>query len=436
MKEKIVIIGAGSAVFTRCLVSDILLRGMDADLALVDIDPAALEVAERLTLKIARATRSKTRVAAFTDRRQALRGATVVVTAIAIGGRRAWEKDVFVPRRFGIFQPVGDTVMPGGSSRALRMIPAMVKIAADTLDLAPQALFFNFSNPMAPVCRAIRRATGARVIGLCHGVHHVGNYLARALRADASRLRCRGFGINHLTWIREARLGRTDAMPALRRIARARAASRASQRDNPFSWQLFERFGAFPAVLDRHVTEFFPRFFPGGRYFGRTLGVDAFSFEETIAHGDREYDRMCEEAFSRRPLPAGAVRRFSAEPEQLPEIIQNIRRGTGRVWSANLPNLDRAPNLPQEAVVEGPAAAVRGGMRPLPELPFPAALAGTLATRFQWVETIVEAALEASRDKFVRALVLDGAMNSLDQAAKLADALLKAQAVHLPRFAP
>lgn len=430
MKEKIVVLGAGSAAFTRCLVSDIMLRGMEADLALVDVDPSALEVAERLTLKIAKTTGSRARVTAFTDRRQALRGATAVVVAIAVGGRRAWERDVFVPRKFGIFQPVGDTVMPGGTSRALRMIPTMVAIAADTLDLCPRALFFNFSNPMAPICRAIVRATGARVIGLCHGVHHVNGYLAKTLRVAPSRLRCRGFGINHLTWIREARLGRADAMPALRRVARRRAASQ----DNPFSWQLFEKFGAFPAVLDRHVTEFFPRFFPGGRYFGRTLGVEAFSFEETIAHGDRAYDRMREEAFSRHPLAAGSVRRFSEEPEQLPEILENIRRGTGRAWSANLPNGNRVPNLPPEAVVEGSAAAVRGGMRLLPEPPFPAALAGTLSTRFQWVETVVEAALEGSRDKFVQALLLDGAVTSPGQADKLADALLAAQAAHLPLF--
>src|SRR5262245_44218424 len=181
MREKIVLIGAGSAMFTRGLVADLIHAGLEADLALVDIDPEALEVAERLTHKMIVARRAPIALSASVDRRSALRGATAVICTVGVGGRRAWEQDVFIPRKYGIFAPVGDTVGPGGTARALRMIPAMVDIARDVLDLAPSALFFNYGNPMAPVCRAIRKATGAPVIGLCHGVFHVASYLAQAL---------------------------------------------------------------------------------------------------------------------------------------------------------------------------------------------------------------------------------------------------------------
>src|SRR5438270_11262740 len=112
-------------------------------LPLVDVDPEALQVAERLTRKLLDLPKSPIRLSAATDRRAVLSGATAVICTIGVGGRRAWEQDVFIPRKYGIFQPVGDTAMPGGSSRALRMIPAMVGIAKDVLDLAPQALFFN-----------------------------------------------------------------------------------------------------------------------------------------------------------------------------------------------------------------------------------------------------------------------------------------------------
>ena len=158
MKEKIVLIGAGSAEFTRGLVADIIRSGNAADLALVDIDPAALETAERLVAKMIAARQAPVGLTAATDRRAVLPGATAVICTVGVGGRRAWEQDVFIPRKHGIFVPVGDTVGPGGSSRALRMIPAMVAIAEDVLELAPDALFFNYSNPMAPVCRAIRKA--------------------------------------------------------------------------------------------------------------------------------------------------------------------------------------------------------------------------------------------------------------------------------------
>ena len=187
--EKVVLIGAGSAVFTRGLVSDLIRSGIETDLALVDIDPGALEVAARLATKMVTFKQAPMRVSAHLDRREALRGATIVICTIGVGGRRAWEKDVFIPRKYGIYAPVGDTIGPGGSSRALRMIPPMVAIARDVLDLCPDALFFNYGNPMAAVCRAVRKATGANMVGLCHGVIDTatlpGRYPGRVFRIHA-----------------------------------------------------------------------------------------------------------------------------------------------------------------------------------------------------------------------------------------------------------
>jgi len=438
MKEKVVLIGAGSASFTRGLLADLLRREAAADLALVDVDPDALKVAERLAQKMIEARKAPIRLTASKDRRDALRGATAVICTVGVGGRRAWEQDVFIPRTYGIYQPVGDTVMPGGTSRALRMIPAMVAVAQDILDLAPDALFFNYGNPMAPVCRAIHKATGANVTGLCHGVHHVGQYLAGALGVDAPRLKYTAVGINHLTWFTEVRVDGEDAMPRLRRIAAEKIAQGLSTNSpetaNVFAWRLFELFGAFPAVLDRHVTEFFPQFFADGKYYGKTLGVDAYSFEGTIAGGDRGYAQMQEFALSDRPLPDGYGTRRSGEHEQVLDIIEDIRRDAGRVYSSNLPNRGQVPNLPDEAIVESPAIADGSGLRPLTQPPLPVGVVGTLATRFAWVETVVEAALEGSREKFIQALVLDGAVDSLDTAARLADDLLAAHAKYLPQF--
>jgi alpha-galactosidase len=206
--------------------------------------------------------------------------------------------------------------------------------------------------------------------------------------------------------------------------------------DNPFSWHLLQLFGAFPAVLDRHVTEFFPQFFRDGRYYGHVLGVDAFSFERTIADGDRIYAEMCEVARDPGPLPADYLERLGGEHEQALDILQAIRHERNTIFSANLPNTGQAPNLPPEAIVEAPAVAGGEGLRAIAQPPLPAALVGTLATRYQWVETIVEAAIEGSRDKFIQSLVLDGAVSSLDQATALADDLLAAQAAYLPWYQP
>jgi len=453
MRERIVLIGAGSAVFTRGLVADLIEAGLEADLALVDIDPDALEVAERLAAKMIAARAAPVSLAAAVDRRAVLPGATVVICTVGVGGRRAWEQDVFIPRRHGIYMPVGDTVGPGGSSRAVRMIPAMVDIARDVLDLAPGALFFNYGNPMAPICRAVHKATGAPVIGLCHGVAHVARYLAGALGVEPARLRHTAVGINHLTWFVEARVDGVDALPRLceiaaRRLARGPGSNPGARfaeagdtaepdasshaDDNLFSWQLLQLFDAFPAVLDRHVTEFFPQFFRDGSYYGKTLGVDAFSFEATIARGDDTFAWMRDDALSARPLDAGYFERLEGEHEQALDIVASIRSERGAIFSANLPNTGQVPNLPPGVIVESPAVADGGGVRALAQPALPPALVGTLATRYQWVETVVDAALEKSRTKFIQALVLDGAADSLEAATALADDLLAAQAAYVP----
>jgi alpha-galactosidase len=451
--EKIVLIGAGSAMFTRGMVTDMIKRRQECELALVDVDPEALKVAEKLAAKMIAAGKVPIKLSAATDRRAVLNNATVVICTIGVGGRRAWEQDVFIPRKYGIYQPVGDSVMPGGTSRALRMIPAMVDIAGDVLDLAPQALFFNYGNPMGAICRGVRKATGAKMTGLCHGVMSAALALAAELGVDSKRFSYNAMGMNHCTWLTEARVDGRDAMPDLAKIAGkklknsalARQAGAKFQEDgsaaggeradsNPFCWRLMELFGAFPFPGDRHVTEFFPSFFPQGSYYGKKLGVDAFSFERCIAYGDRIYNEMREVALSAGPLAGDYFQSIPGEHEQVFDIIDSIRTGAGRVFSANLPNRGQIPNLPPDVIVELPAVADGSGLHSEIKKPLPAGVAGTLATRLMWQETVVEAALEGSREKFIQALVLDGAVNSIETAVSLADELLAAHAEHLPQF--
>jgi alpha-galactosidase len=455
MKEKVVLIGAGSAMFTRGLVADMLRRKWQGELRLVDVDPEALAVAKGLARKMIQAKRSPLKLSGSTDRRDLLKGATAVICTIGVGGRRAWEQDVYIPRKYGIYQPVGDSVMPGGSARALRMIPAMVGIAWDVLALAPGALFFNYGNPMGPNCRAVRKATGANVIGLCHGVIHIAQHIANLLGVPLDRLKYNAVGMNHLTWFTQVRVEGQDAMPRLRALAREKlrrrinrlsppghAGQAASGRgrvrpdeSEPFTWELVDLFGAFPAVYDCHIIEFFPHFFHReGSYYGRTPGVNWVNFEERIASGDAIFEEMRQVARSRGPLAKDYFARISGEHEQVIEMIESIRTDAGRVFSVNLPNRGIVPNLPYDAVIECPGIADAGGIRAIAQPPLDSAIAGTLATRFQWAETIVEAALAGSREKFVQALLLDGSVESVPMAHQLADDLLRAHAKYLPQF--
>mgnify|MGYP000666377757 CR=1 FL=1 len=452
MGDKYVLIGAGSVSFTRGLVADILRTGKEIELGLVDISPEALEVAEKLVVRMVAAAGAPVRVAASLDRRDLLPNARAVICTVGVGGRRAWELDVLIPRKHGIYQPVGDTAMPGGLSRALRMVPAMVAVARDVLDLCPTALFFNYGNPMTAVCRAIRKATGAPVVGLCHGVLGVAQYLARFIGVPFNEVAYTAVGLNHMTWFTEFRHKGRDAWPRIRaEVARRLGAAperlldafaelgdspeALAKLDNPFSWHLYALYGAFPAVLDRHAIEFFPQLIPGGRYYGKTLGVDAFSVEATIEAGDRAWEQMRRVALGQEPLPEAYLGSGGGEHEQVISIIDSIDTDAGRVYSANLPNRGQVSNLPSEAVLEGPAIADAAGLRPIALGALPAGLAATLVPRIAVVETIVDAALQGSRELFVQALVADGSCPSLAAAQRLADDLLAAHAGHLPQFA-
>ncbi len=155
---------------------------------------------------------------------------------------------------------------------------------------------------------------------------------------------------------------------------------------------------------------------------------------ESSPTGDNAYEEMREIAFADAPLPDDYLVRLSGEHEQALDILQAIRGDRGTIFSANLPNKGQVPNLPLDAIVEAPAIATSEGLQHVMQPALAPAIAGTLATRYQWVETIVDAALEGSRAKFIEALVLDGATASIEQATALADELLAAQAQYLPQF--
>ncbi len=427
-----VLIGAGSASFTAGLLADVLSSTVADEwtIGLVDTNPKALEVARGLAARMVAAREAPVDLMASTDRREVLPGADVVVTTIGVGGRRAWEHDVYIPRSHGVFQPVGDTVMAGGISRALRQIPPMVDIANDVHRLCPGAWFFNYANPMSAICRAICKATPARVVGLCHGVQGTLRYLcdiAGVPWSEANALYC---GINHLTWITHLTHHGRSLWPRIDEALERRSVDN----DNPFSWELYRAYRAFPAVLDRHVTEFFPECFPGGHYYGKTLGVDVFSMEDTIEGGDRAFERMAAQAAGREPLSDHLFERALGEHEALIDIISSLLEDSQQLFPMNVPNT-AVPGIPRGFVVEMPVAATAAGCVPLslPELP-----AGVLATTTEalyGVEITVDAALTGDRELFIQALLYDRCVTSRAAAASLADDLLAAHRDHLPQFA-
>jgi alpha-galactosidase len=449
--RRLVLIGAGSAVFTRGLLAD-LISAPDLgawELRLCDVDPDALSVAERLARRMveARGAEDRVSVRASTNRVELLPDADIVVVSIGVGGRPAWLLDWQIAADEGIFQPVGDSVMPGGISRGLRTIPVMVEIARDVARLAPDARFFNYGNPMTANVAAMRRHSDAEVVGLCHGVMHVQRELARFLRVPFERTSSLYCGLNHLTFIYDLRVDGVDAWPLAReRLAEERRApfdhgavgqiwqdgSKAAM--NPFSWELFERLGAYPAASDRHVTEFFPTRFGRGTYYGKTLGVDAYSLPEILEWGEQRYQTMRREAEGDAPLDQTIFERSSGDQEQLIEIIRSIDGDTRRIFSVNVPNDGEVPALPRGAVLEIPGVATARGLRPMAVPDLPTTIAAILSARLAAVDLLIEAAIEGRRDLVIEALLADGSVTDPGKAARLADRYLDAQARFLPNF--
>ncbi|MFC8068094.1 hypothetical protein [Streptomyces sp. NPDC057293] len=447
----LVLIGAGSAVFTRGLLAD-LITADDLgswEIRLVDVNEEALAVAERLARRMVEAREAGNRITvrASADRRTELPGADYVVTCVGVGGRPAWQRDHEICQEHGVYQPVGDSVMPGGISRLLRTVPVMVDVARDIADLAPDAFFFNYSNPMTANVQAMTRYAGARPVGLCHGMHHVQRELAAFAGLPFEETSTLYAGINHLTFIYDFRHNGRDAWPGVRARMERELAEPADPADigaiwengkawhNPFSWEIFRRYGAYPAANDRHVLEFFPERWAGGDYYGKKLGVDAFSVPEILQWGEDRYQGMRAQAEDDAPLDAASFENSTGEQEQLIAIIRSITFDRREMFSVNVPNRGSVPGLPDEAALEVPAVATARGLRPVSVPDLSAPLTAILARRLTSVELATEAAMKGDRGLVVEAMIADGAVTDPDAAVALTDALLDAQRAFLPRFA-
>ncbi len=425
--RKIVLIGAGSAVFTRGLVADLILSGEPWEVGLVDVDPEALETAYGLATRMVEAREAPIRLSAETDRRRALPGAGFVVSTVGVGGRRAWEQDVFIPREYGIYQPVGDTIMPGGISRALRQIPALISIARDTSTLAPNARFFNYANPMAAICRAIAKATETEVVGLCHGVPNAERHVAELLGVDQERCSFTAVGMNHLTFFVEILVDGQDAFPLLRDLF---------ERSEPipgesFRRKLFLETGMYSVLHDRHLAEFFPQFHANGRHPDGKLGVDLFSFEGTIAEGDNDYMEMAAQARGEKELDLTIFEHQVGEHEQLVDILGTLEASAPKRYSMNLPNSGQVENLPRELPLECPAEVSESGIRAVQVGRIPEFVAAVVAQRLAVIELAVDAALTLDKRAFLEAIIADGSVDSLSTAVTLSDRLWRANERYL-----
>src|SRR5438105_13715086 len=219
---KVTFIGAGSAVFARQLITDILaVEGLDQGVfALVDVEPTRLGLARRMAERLVELTGRRWRVEASTDRMEVLGGSDYVINSIEVAGLKNVRFDYDIPMRYGVDQCIGDTIGPGGIFKALRTGPAWLDIVADVQRMAPKAAILNYTNPMSILTLAALRAVDLPVVGLCHSVQGTSRDLAGYLGIPYSELEWRVAGINHNAWFTTLARGGEDQYPLLRERAR------------------------------------------------------------------------------------------------------------------------------------------------------------------------------------------------------------------------
>jgi alpha-galactosidase len=430
---RIVLVGAGSVEFTRNLLGDILsseaLRS--SEIVLHDIDADRLKTAERMATWTAGALKAEPRISAHLDRREALRGADFVVDTIQVGGARATQMDFDVPARFGLRYTIADTVGVGGVFRGLRTIPVVLGIARDMQEICPDALFLNYTNPLAIVVRAVSEATSIRIVGLCHSVFWTVDRLAGYLGLPRDEVDAETAGLNHHAWLLRLEHRGRDLYPDLRAFIEA---GRAPE-DDLVRADLFRRVGFYPTESSEHHAEYNPW------YIGkRDAGGDAVErfhvpIGEYLARVARNLDEFAE---TKRMLDAGEPFEIERSGEYAATIAEAMTTGVPARIVVNAMNGGALiPNLEADACVEVPGLVDGLGVHPVAMGPLPLHLAAYVRGAVDMQGLTVRAALDEDRDAIGHAVMTDPIVQShltLDDAWRLTNEMIEAEAEWLPAW--
>ncbi|MDP9373051.1 MAG: alpha-glucosidase/alpha-galactosidase [Chloroflexota bacterium] len=476
-KPRIAFIGAGSTVFARNLLRDLFLLPelRDVTIALMDIDPDRLRSTETVAGRVAEAAGARPAIEATTDRRRALDGADYVINMIQVGGYRpATVTDFEIPKRYGLRQTIGDTLGIGGIMRALRTIPVMLDIARDMGECCPDALFMNYTNPMAMLTWAMGRATSIKTVGLCHSVQGTAAELAALLGLPAAEIDYLCAGINHMAfYLRFEHRGR-DLYPDLRRLvegARAPAYDRVR-------FEMLRRLGYFVTESSEHFAEYVPWFIkrdrpdlidrynvPLDEYPARCeeqiaewgdmrAALTSTDFEDSARYERARLDKLGGirerrlQAIARDDLTGVAELRaewLAARRRKLTGhsgeygtlIIHSMETGQPRVVYGNVLNAGLIDNLPAGCCVEVPCLVDKNGIQPTRVGGLPPQLAALMQTNINVQALTVEAALTGKREHVYHAAMLDphtAAELDLEQIGALVDDLIAAHGEWLPAF--
>lgn len=431
---KIAFIGAGSTIFAKNLMGDILSYPelATSHIALMDIDEERLRISEIVAQKIAQSTGSSPIISATTNRREALQDADYVITMIQVGGYKPGTlTDFEIPKKYGLRQTIADTLGIGGIMRALRTIPVLLSIAKDMEELCPDALLINYVNPMAMIQWALSQATSIKTVGLCHSVPHTAGELAHDIGVPLDQINYLVAGINHMAFYLKFENKDTgqDLYPLIHQvITEGRIPD-----FNRVRYEMFQRLGYFVTESSEHFSEYVPWF----------IKPDQSELIEEFHIPLDEYIRRCEEQIANWEslrdslIDADSPLEHQRSVEYGSLIIHSIETGIPRTIYGNVPNQGLISNLPPDCCVEVPCLVDKNGIQPVRIGAIPPHLAALMQTNINVQALTVEAALTHNRDHIYHAAMLDphtAAQLNLNQIWALVDELIEAHVGWLPEY--
>ena len=443
---RITFIGAGSTVFMKNIVGDLLQREAlaGAHIALMDIDPGRLAESEVIAGKLIRTLGVPATVETFTDQRAALEGADFVVVCFQIGGYDPCTiTDFEVPRRYGLRQTIADTLGVGGIMRGIRTVPHLWSICEDMLALCPDAIMLQYVNPMAINTWAIaEKYPQIRQVGLCHSVQGTAAELAHDLDIPYESLRYRSAGINHMAFYLTFEQLLPDGTyrnlyPDLLRGYREGRLPKPPHANprcpNKVRYEMLARLGYFVTESSEHFAEYTPYFIKEGR---EDL-IDRFGIPLD------EYPRRCVEQIARWQEEAERLRtadriEVGRSHEYASEIVNSVWTGQPSVIYGNVRNNGLITSLPDGCAVEVPCLVDASGIQPIHIGDLPPQLTALIRTNVNVQELTVAALMSENREHIYHAAMLDphtAAELDLDQIWHLVDDLLAAHHDWLPAWA-
>ena len=430
---KVTLIGAGSAVFARQLMTDILaIEGLDeGTFALVDIDATRLDLARRIAERLVELRHKRWKVLASTDRLDVLEDTDYVVNSIEVAGLRNVRFDYDIPLRYGVDQCIGDTIGPGGIFKALRTGPAWLDIVRDVQRLAPNAVILNYTNPMSILTLAALRSNDLPVVGLCHSVQGTSRQLAGYLDIPYEEMEWDCAGINHNAWFTRLERNGKNLYPDLR----AKAHDPNIYEKDPVRFEVMLHLGAFVTESSGHFSEYVPYFRKRPDLVERYarpgyLGESGF-YANNWPRWRRENDESIESMLrGENEIPLRRSFEYGAD------IIEAIECNRPTTIYGNVLNRGSIDNLP-DGCVEVPCRVDPNGIHSQHFGALPEQLAALNRSHMAVHELVVEALLERSQLKAKYALMMDpltAAVCSLEEIDRLFEEMWAAEQESLPAF--